>query len=169
MAQWGLGSNLISDENMVRIGNRPARLQRSLPPGPKCRKSLENVSRGLQPRDPKKSPESLGGSPKTLSRHFPETLRRLPLRLFGGFLGSRGLHFRDFFGISGPNGLRGLCKGRAGSQGEKAILGILGPCRYNSQSCVARPKPCEDQFSVQVGATPGICGKPHKSENSLRC
>ena len=76
------------------------------PSGPKCRKSLENVSRGL--REPRKSPESLGNSPKRLFRHFPETLWRLP-RLFPGLLetfqgpgaGGPGRHFRHF-GPEGP-------------------------------------------------------------------
>ena len=40
--------------------------------------------------------------------------------LFGDFwgpgAGGPGRHFRDFFGISGPEGPRDLCKGRAGSQ-----------------------------------------------------
>ena len=60
------------------VGNQPAPY-RGLPGplGPKCRKSLENVSRGLWPRHPKKSPRKSRNTPRTLSRHFPETLRRL--------------------------------------------------------------------------------------------
>ena len=82
------------------------------PPGPKCRKSLENV-RGLRPE---KVSKKRVDSPKTLSRHFLETLRRLlrlSPRLFGDFF---GVPDRRLFGISGPEGPRDPCKGRTGSQ-----------------------------------------------------
>ena len=52
----------------------PARpLQRSLrPPGPKCQKTLENVSRGWRPRDPgkvsQKSRGQSGNSPASLEK-----------------------------------------------------------------------------------------------------
>ena len=52
------------------------------------------------PGTPKKSPKSPGDSPKTLSRHSPETLQRLPglsPRLFWDFLGSRGRRPRETF------------------------------------------------------------------------
>ena len=106
------------------VGNQPAPYRGlSAPPGPKYRKSLENVSRGLRPRDPKKSPKS----PGTLQKHSPDTFRRLsedfpdcPRDFFETFwgpgAGGPGRHFRDSFGISGPEGPRDLCKGRAGSQ-----------------------------------------------------
>ena len=75
------------------FGNQPAPYRGlSGPPGPKCRKSLENVSRDLRPWDPTKSPKSPGDSPKTLSRHFTETLRRLPGLCPG------------LFGVMGPEG-----------------------------------------------------------------
>ena len=93
----------------------PAPYRGSVGPfGPEMPKSLKNVSRGLRPGAPKKSPKSFGDSPKTLSRHFPETLRRLPtlsrdfLETFSGPLaGGPGRHFRDFFSISGPKAVRG--------------------------------------------------------------
>ena len=55
-------------------------------------------------------------------RHSPDTFRRLSrpcLGLFGDFFsrswaGRPGRHFRDFLGISGPEGPRAPCKGRAG-------------------------------------------------------
>ena len=56
----------------------PARpLQGSLPPGPKCRKSLENVSWGLRPGTPKKSPQSLGDSLGSLRRVSGKCLESL--------------------------------------------------------------------------------------------
>ena len=70
-----------------QIANEPAPYRGlSGPSGPKCRKNLENVSRGLRPRNPEKSPKSLGNSPKRLFRHSPETFRTVPetfWRLFG--------------------------------------------------------------------------------------
>ena len=86
---------------MVRFGAEvwePAAPYTGLPgpPGPKCQTSLEIVSRGLLPRDPKKNPQRPQNTPETLSRHFPETRRRLA--------GLSLRHFRDFFGISGPEG-----------------------------------------------------------------
>ena len=74
--------------------------------GPKCRKSLENVSLGLRPRDPRKVSEEC----QELSEiHSPDTFRRLS----GDFpdcsqdfletcRGGLERHFRDFFGIFGP-------------------------------------------------------------------
>ena len=55
-----------------RVGNQPAPYRGlSGSPGPKCRESLENVSRGLRPGDPKKSPKS----PGTLQKHSRHTFR----------------------------------------------------------------------------------------------
>ena len=89
---------------------------------PEMPKSLENVSQGLWLGSPK-SLQKVRKKSKTLSRHFPETLRRLPRlspRLFGDFFGSPGRRPREtfsrVFGISGPEGPRDPCKGRAGSQ-----------------------------------------------------
>ena len=69
---WGLGGggkSLASGTWGLSVGNQPAPYRAlSGPPGPKCRKSLENVSRGLRPRDPKKSQKSLGDSPGSLRR-----------------------------------------------------------------------------------------------------
>ena len=63
----------------LELGTR----QRSLEPfGPEMSKK----SRRRRPRNPEKSPESLGNTPKRLFRHFPETIQRLPRvfpRLFG--------------------------------------------------------------------------------------
>ena len=123
---WSVAATLtlISLHCVTKVGNQPAPY-RGLPgpPGPKCRKSLENVSRGLRPRNPKKSPKI----PGTLKKHSPDTFRRLsgdfpdcPRDFFETFwgpgAGGPGRHFRDSFGISGPEGPRELCKGRAGSQ-----------------------------------------------------
>ena len=65
------------------------------PPGPKCRKCLPASGHG--------TPRKVRTVQKTLSRHFPETLRRLPRLcpgLSGDFLGFRRLRpretFRDF-------------------------------------------------------------------------
>ena len=72
------------------------------------------------PRDPKKVSKSLGDSPGSLrrvSRKCLESVFGLSPGLFGDFLGPRET-FSDFFGISGPEGPRDLCKGRAGSQSE---------------------------------------------------
>ena len=67
--------NYLHDEMLPflcnRLGNQPAP-HRGLSgtPGLKCRKSLENVSRGLWPGTPRKSPRSLGTVPKILSNTF---------------------------------------------------------------------------------------------------
>ena len=85
------GQNNLRDVHFM-LGNQPAPYRGlSRPPGPKCRKSLENVSRGLRPRGP---PKSLQNSPGTLQKKHsplsgdsPETCRTVPetfLRLFGG-------------------------------------------------------------------------------------
>ena len=104
----------------------PARpLQGSLgPSGPEMPKSLENVSWGLRPGPPKKSPK-VSGTVWEVSRGSPGSVWRVFLDDFletfsepqsGGF----GRHFRDFFGISGPEGPNALrppqnpCKSLAG-------------------------------------------------------
>ena len=86
---------------VTRIGNQPAPY-RGLPGplGPKCRKSLENVSRGLRPLDPKKSQESIGDSPASLRRVSGKCLESV-LGVFrdfrGDFLGCRGQRPRETF------------------------------------------------------------------------
>ena len=63
------------------------------PSGPKYQKSLENVSRGLRPRNPEKSPKSLGNSLGSLRKVSKESFRTVPetvWRLFG-VPGARGL------------------------------------------------------------------------------
>ena len=83
------------------IGNQPAPYRGlSGPPGPKSQKSLKNVSRGLRPRDPKKSQKSLGdspGSPRRVSGKCLESVFGLSPGLFGDFLGSRGRRPRETF------------------------------------------------------------------------
>ena len=101
-----------------RIGSQPAPY-RGLS-GPRCRKSFENLSRGLRPVDPKTSPKSLGDSLGSLRRVSGECFWTFS-GLFGDFFGVQqaggpGRHFQDFFGISGPEGPRDPCKRRAGSQ-----------------------------------------------------
>ena len=93
----------------TQFGNQPAPYRGlSGPPGPKCQKSLENVSGTVR--------EVSGESRESVWRVFLEYSGTF-WRLFGGpGAGGPGRHFRDFFGISGPEGPRDLCKGRAGSQ-----------------------------------------------------
>ena len=125
-------SSPIVTEIITKFGNQPAPC-RGLPgpPGPKCRKSLENVSWGLLFWDPKKSQKKSGGqsgkSQESLRKVSGECFWSVP-GLFGDCLGSGpgpGRHFRDFFGISGPEGPGDLCKGRAGSQYQIYLLGIF--------------------------------------------
>ena len=85
------------------------------------RESLESVSRVFL--DPKKYPKSFGDSLGSLQRVSGKCLEsvfgvfRDFLETFGGpEAGGPGRHFREFFGISGPEGPRDLCKGRADSQ-----------------------------------------------------
>ena len=91
--------------------------------GPEMPKSLEIVSWGLRPGTPKKSPKSS----ENIQKHSPDTFRRFSgdfpdcprhfLETFSGPLaGGPGRHFQHLFGISGPEGPRDPCKGRAGSQ-----------------------------------------------------
>ena len=82
------------------IGNRPAPYRGLSASRPKCRKSLENVSWGLRPQDPKKSPKS----PGTLQKHSPNTFRRLsgdfpdcPRDFFETFCGPGPEAPRDIF------------------------------------------------------------------------
>ena len=96
---------------------------------------LTEVSRALRARDAEKvskmSPGASGpGTPKSLKK-VSGTVREVSgesresvsmesvFGVFRDFLETfwgPGRHFRDFFGISGPEGPRDLCKGRAGSQ-----------------------------------------------------
>ena len=80
----------------------PARpLQRSLrPSGPKMPKKSRKCLPGPPAPGPQKVSKKSRNTPKTLSRHFPETLRRLARlsqRLFWDFLGSRGRGPRETF------------------------------------------------------------------------
>ena len=101
-------------------------------PGPSVRdlrKSLQKC-RGQSG----KSPESLGKvSGKCLESVFgppPDFLETFP----GSWASGLGRHFRDFFGISGPEGPRDPCKRRAGSQSKgqswKQCMCILVRARY---------------------------------------
>ena len=77
---------------------------------------FSKMSLGASSPGPQKVSKKSWNPPKTLSRYFPETLRRL-----AGLFGVPGpeafsKHFRDFFGISGPEAPGDLCKGQAGSQ-----------------------------------------------------
>ena len=94
--------------------------------------SLTEVSRALRAQNAEKVSIVSPGTPKSLQEvpeHFksPDTFWRVsgdlpdcPQDFLGTFwgLGARGpgRHFRDFFGISGPEGPGDPCKGRAGSQ-----------------------------------------------------
>ena len=76
------------------LGNQPAPYRGlSGPPGPKCRKSLENLSQGLRPGTPKKSPKS----PEKVQKHSPDTFGRLSPGLFGDFFGSPDRRPRETF------------------------------------------------------------------------
>ena len=55
----------------------------------------------------------------------PESLRKVSGECFGTFWRLFGRHFRDFFGVSGPEGPRDLCKGRAGSQLHQRFQRVL--------------------------------------------
>ena len=61
-------------------------------------------------------PDFLETFPGSQAGHFRDFFPDF-LETFSGSLdGGPGRHFRDFFGISGPEGPRDPCKGRAGSQ-----------------------------------------------------
>ena len=85
------------------------------PSGPEMpKKSRKCLSEPLA-QDPEKVFKKSGGQSKNTLQTLSETLRRLPRlspRLFGHFkfwgpmAGDRGRHFRDFFGILGPEGRR---------------------------------------------------------------
>ena len=107
----------------IRIASwEPARpLQRSLgPSGPEIPKKSRKCLPGPPAPGPQKVSKQSKNTLQTLSGDSPETSRTAPetfLRLFGASgAGGPERHFRDFFGISGPEGARDLCKGRAGSQ-----------------------------------------------------
>ena len=70
------------------------------PPGPKPRKSLKKVSRGLRPRDPPrvwKKPRKSLESLEKVSKRTLETFSRLSR---GPGAGGPGRLFSDFFGVS---------------------------------------------------------------------
>ena len=84
-------------KTLSRIANAPAPYRGlSGPSGPKCRESLENVSRGLRPRNPEKSPKSLRNSPRRLFRRSLETFRTVP-ETFWRLFGVRGRRPRETF------------------------------------------------------------------------
>ena len=105
----------------AHFGN-PLTIYRGLsgPPGPKPRKSLEKVSRGLRPGDPRESGKSLGKVFRDLFETFSR-LSRLFRDLFQTLGGSRGRRpretffrlFRGFGPVSGPGD---PCKWSTGSQ-----------------------------------------------------
>ena len=103
------------------IGNQPAPYRGlSGPPGPKCRKSLENVSRAPGPQKvsnkSQESPASLWKSPESVWRVFLECSGPF-WRLFGvpGPEAPRDI-FETFSCISDLEVPRDFCKGRAGTQ-----------------------------------------------------
>ena len=108
-------------------GWEPARpLQRSLGPSglempKKSRKCLPGPPAPGPQKVSKKSRGQSGKSPESLGKVSGECFWSIPdfLETFWGpGAGGPGRHFRDLFGISGPEGPRDLCKGRAGSQGS---------------------------------------------------
>ena len=82
------------------VGSQPAPCRGlSGPPGPKCRKSLENVSWGLRPRDPK-SLKKVSGTVREVSRESPESVWRVFLECSGTFwrlFGVPGRRHRETF------------------------------------------------------------------------
>ena len=76
------------------------------PLGPKCRESLENVSRDLGPRDPKKSQKSLG-KVRQVCGECPESVFGVLQDFLETFWGpgarGPGRHFREFFGQTEKN------------------------------------------------------------------
>ena len=101
----------------------PARPSQGLsdPAGPKCRKSLENVSRCLRPGD-LKNLHKVAGTVWEVSGESPESVWRVFLvpETFWRFFGSPGRRLRDTFSRLfqhfGPGGPRDACMGRASSQ-----------------------------------------------------
>ena len=130
VSPWIGPKSKIGPKNALKIWEQARPLQRSLgPSGPKMPKESRKCLPGPPARDPKKSPKS----PGTLQKHSPDTFRRLsgdfrdcPRDFFETFwgpgAGGAGRHFRGSFGISGPEGPRYLCKGRAGSQLKYLVL-----------------------------------------------
>ena len=93
------------------------------PSGPKCRKSLENVSRGLWPRNPEKSPKVLGTvwqvsgeSPESVKRVFLDCSRDFLETFRGSRAGGPGRHFRDFSAFRARRARETSVRGGAGSQ-----------------------------------------------------
>ena len=85
----------------LRLTCEPARPLQSLRglSGPKCRKNLENVSWGLRPRNPEKSPKTRNslGNLGRVSRKCRKSLFGLFPRLFGDFSRFRGRRLRETF------------------------------------------------------------------------
>ena len=77
------------------------------------------------PKSPQKSQQESEKTLSTLSGDSPDCSRNFLETFRGSEAGGPGRHFRDFFGILGPNSLRDLCKGRAGSQVWRFGLGTL--------------------------------------------
>ena len=91
------GKNTFSQ---ARLGNQPTPYRGlSGPPGPKCQKSLENVSRDPGPETPKVSEKSRGQSgksPESLGKVSGECFSSVP-GLFGDFWGPRAGGPGDIF------------------------------------------------------------------------
>ena len=121
-----------------KVGNQPAPLQRSLgPSGPEIKKKVSKMSPGASGPGTPKSLKKVSGTVREVSGESPESVWRVFLDCPRDFLetfwgpgaGGPGRHFRDFFGISGPEGPRDLCKGRAGSQ-AKGGMSLRGGSRH---------------------------------------
>ena len=117
---------------------------------------LTEVSRALRARNPKKTsrkclpgppapgPQTVSkksqNTPKTLSRHFPETLRRLPA------LSPR--LFRDFLGVPGPEAPGDIFETflgfRARRARETSVRGGLVPNGCKCQFCFYGHGDCSD-------------------------
>ena len=119
-----------------RVANQPAPYRGlSGPSGTKCRKSLQNVSRGLRPRTPK-SLQKVSG---TIRKDSFDTLRRLS----GG---GPGRHFRDSFGISARE-----TSVRGGLVRKNRVLWLLQLWELNQKNGFF----CDFVCDLQSGSLPG--------------
>ena len=129
----------IFGQNPCKIDHFPTKRLGTSPPltrvsGALSGRNTEKVSKmspGASGPGPQKGLQKVSGRVWEVSGESPESVWRVfwdcPRDFLETFSGSRaggfGRHFRDFFGLSGPEGVRDPCKGRAGSQQKDAKSG----------------------------------------------